>query len=266
MQSTSASPFSTVVGLGAPRSQHPVKALTKRGNLGCGAISLLIAPALGGFAVYDLWDAYDRYGPRGMNREFGTAAVIGGLGLAALLLAAWLLYSAWKNWGSAVAVYEAGLAYVDRAGLRQVRWDEIDAVWQAVTKHYRNGIYTGTTHVYTLQPRAGGRLVLDDKFDKIEDLGTALQRSASAALFPRYAEALKRGERVTFGPLALDPQGLYAGNKSLKWDEIKGVKLEKGTLSVKKEGGWFNWTSATVPQIPNFFVFYDLLSRFTKVE
>ena len=59
---------------------------------------------------------------------------------------------------------------------------------------------------------------------------------------------------------------MYAGQKALTWGEIKAVKLAQGVLSVKKEGGWFNWTTATVPQIPNFFVFYDLLGRLTKVE
>ena len=108
--------------------------------------------------------------------------------------------------------------------------------------------------------------MVDDKFDKVEDLGSAIQNAATRALYPRYAEALNSGQRVTFGPLALDKQGLYAGQKSLTWGEIKAVKLAQGVLSVKKEGGWFNWTTATVPQIPNFFVFYDLLGRLTKVE
>ena len=85
-------------------------------------------------------------------------------------------------------------------------------------------------------------------------------------LFPRYATAINNGQRVNFGPLGLDREHLYSGNKSLLWSEIKGVKLDRGNISVKKEGGWFSWASVTVPQVPNFFVFYALLRNFTKIE
>jgi len=37
-------------------------------------------------------------------------------------------------------------------------------------------------------------------------------------------------------------------------------------ISVKKDKGWFNWATVTVPQIPNFFIFYELIGRFTKIE
>ncbi len=266
MQSANPSPFAAVVGLGPLQSQHPLKNSNRLSSLGCGGASLVAGPVLFGIALFIVWDTLDKFGPARLDNELPTILVFAGFGLLALFLAAYSLYSAWKNWGSAAALYEAGFAYVDRQGLQQVRWDQVEAVWQAITKHYRNGIYTGTTHVYTVQTKDKRRLTLDDKFDKIEDLGNAVQRGATQALFPHYAQAVQNGQRVSFGPLALDARGLYSGDKSLAWNEIKAVKLDRGSLSIKKEGGWFNWSTVTVPQIPNFFIFYDLLSRFTKIE
>ncbi|MBL8056782.1 MAG: hypothetical protein JNK29_08795 [Anaerolineales bacterium] len=266
MQSPTPSPFTSVVGLGPQKSQHPLRASNRWTNVGCGAVSLLAAPVLGGLALYIAWDTLQRYGPARLDNEIGTILVMGAFGLGALLLGAYMLYSGWKSWGSAAALYESGFAYVDRQGLQQVRWDQIEAVWQAITKHYRNGIYTGTTHIYTIKTKDNRRLVLDDKFDKVEELGTAVQRGATQALYPHYAQAVQNGQRVAFGPLALDAQGLYSGDKTLAWKDIKAVKLDRGNLSIKKEGGWFSWATVTVPQIPNFFIFYDLLGRFTKIE
>ena len=77
-------------------------------------------------------------------------------------------------------------------------------------------------------------------------MGNAIISGSANGLFPGYAQALQQGQRLTFGPLAIDPNGIYSGNKSLRWDEIKGIRIHQGTVSVKKEGGWFNWTTAIV--------------------
>jgi hypothetical protein len=66
--------------------------------------------------------------------------------------------------------------------------------------------------------------------------------------------------------LALDREKLYSGKKELRWDEIKAIKIEKGQISIRKDKAWLNWASASVPQIPNFFIFYDLIGRLAKVE
>lgn len=267
MQSTTTeSPFASVMGLGPLVAEHKLKTSNRWTNLGCAAFSILLAPLACGGAAFGLYDTYSRYGMARIDNEAPGLAIVALFGVGALALGVWMLYTAWRDWKTSAALYENGFAYVDRKGLQQVRWDQVEAVWQAITKHYRNGIYTGTTHVYTIQTQDKQKVVLDDKFDKIADLGGAIQKGTTNVLYPRYVAALQSGQRLTFGPLAIDGQGIYSGNKSLLWSEIKAIKLNAGNISVKKEGGWFNWASATVPQIPNFFIFYDLISRLTKVE
>jgi hypothetical protein len=98
----------------------------------------------------------------------------------------------------------------------------------------------------------------------VEELGNQVQKGTAACCFP--LAAIQNGQRVTFGPLALDLKGLYSGKKELTWQEIKGVKIAQGVISIKKEKGWFNWATVTVPQIPNFWIFYELIGRFATVE
>ena len=264
MQNTIDSPFAPVIGLGAFKSEYSKKGRGRWVPLVAGVIFLLAAPALALLAIYL---AYDSYNTSGLYRVWDAIALPvlcgGGSGLIGVLA----LFNTWRNWRLAAALYENGVAMLGRKGMQQVAWPDVTAVWQRVTKHYTNGIYTGTTHSYTVQMNTGEKITLDDRLGKgVADLGVAIQTGVTKSLFPRYWESLQSGQKLTFGPLAIDRQNLYSGNKVLRWDEIKGIKINKGIVSVRKDKAWLNWTSVTVPQIPNFFIFYELLGRFAKIE
>lgn len=265
MQSTdNTSPFAAVIGLGAFQSEHKPSGTGRIANLVIGIGLIVGAPIACAVGVWMGWDAYNSHGlNRVLDSGFLLPLLCGGLILPA---GAWTVFTVFRNWRLNLALYEGGFAYVDRQGLRQVKWTDIDAVWQSITKHYRYGVHVGTTYNYTIQLNDKSKITLDNKFSKIEQAGKAITNGSANALFPKYVAALKSGQRVTFGPLSLDPYGLYSGNKSLTWQEIKAVKIVQGIISIKKEGGWFNWATVSVPQVPNFWVFIDLVSRFTKVE
>lgn len=264
MQAQSTSPFHSVIGLGALKQEWANNAKSKWFNLVFGVACLAATPVALLLGAYLGYDAYTNSGVSRVDNAVIPWLCIGAIAFA---IGAAIVYNTWRNWKLAAALYEHGVAYRKQGPVEQFRWDDIDAVWQAVTKHYYNGVYTGTTHIYTVQLRDGRKAVINDSFGKdIETLGRALQYHTAERLLPRYWQALQNGQKVTFGPLALDRDKLYAGKKELPWGEIKAIKIEKGNISVKKDKGWFAWASATVPQIPNFFVFYELVGRFAKVE
>ncbi len=49
-----------------------------------------------------------------------------------------------------------------------IRWDQVEAVWQAVTRRYYNGIYTGTTHLYTVRRWDRTKTVFNDQIKNVE--------------------------------------------------------------------------------------------------
>lgn len=264
MQVKADSPFKEVIGLGALKQEFAFSRKGKWVSLIFGLMCLAAAPALALLAAFLGYNAFNNFGLRRVDNAVIVPLVLAGV---ALLVALITLYNAWRNWNLAAALYEHGVAYRGRGPVQQIRWDEVEAVWQAVTKHYYNGIYTGTTHSYTVQATNGQKVVLNDKLGKnVELLGRGLQQGSAMLLLPRYWQALQTGQKVSFGPLALDREKLYAGKKELPWSEIKAIKIERGTISIKKDKGWSNWASATVPQIPNFFVFFELVGRFAKIE
>jgi hypothetical protein len=257
-------PFHSVIGIGAFKVEYRAPKRSRTINLVTGIVFLALGPLLLLLSAWLAYDAYNQRGLRGVDDAIALPLIAAALAFGLGVL---ILFNAWRNWTLAAALYESGVALNGRGGMRQAAWHDVAAVWQAVTRHYTNGVYTGTTHVYTLQTTAGEKLVFDDRLGKqVEQLGQEIQRGVTNALYPRYWQSLQNGQRLTFGPLALDRDKLYAGKKELRWDEIKAIKIEKGQIAVRKDKAWLNWASASVPQIPNFFIFYDLIGRFAKVE
>lgn len=265
MQTNSISPFQSVIGLGQLKAEYVPAG---RGRWVSIITALILLAVAGGLVLLALYMAYDTYLNRGLIKIAETIALPLIFAVIAFLLGAGILFGVWQNWTLAAALYENGVALNTRKGLQQVAWADVNSVWQAVTKHYTNGVYTGTTHIYTVQTNTGQKLVFNDSLGKgVEELGRGIQAGAASALFPRYWQALQNGQKLQFGPLALDKQNLYSGKKELPWSQIPSVKIDRGQISIKKEGkGWFNWAAVSVPQIPNFYIFYEIIGRITKVE
>jgi hypothetical protein len=260
MQSDST--FQSVYDLGSLVSEHPVKRLTLWGGAALGILFTGIGVASFLFGATTALPQLSSDAARAL----GSLCIPGLLGVGTLALGGWCLYSAWNNFGQAAAVFERGFAFARAGEARSIPWGDVASVWQSVTKHYTNGIYTGTRHLYTVRLNDDTTYKLNDKFKDIEALGSAVQKNVTQALYPKFAAALKAGSRIEFGPLAMDYNNLYAGKKEISWNEVQSIRVRGGAVSVKKDKGWFAWTNSSVPQIPNFFVFYALLKNFTTVE
>lgn len=256
--------FTGVLGMGAPRAYHPVRKVTRIGNLGL--LLLLLAGAAGVFlfGVYDAYQAYQRHGPA-MIADRLTGPAIFALVLALLgLWAGWGLYA---NWKKGAAVYENGFAYRDRKGLRFWRWGEVASMRSAITRHYTNGIYTGTTHVYTLHNRQGEKLVLADQLNKVEDLAKAVEEGIFPLLYEQAARQYNNGETLAAGPVLVNRGGIQIGKKNYPWTEVEQISIHQGFLKVsKKGGGWFSGASASVSAIPNLRVLLSIINQVVGVK
>ncbi len=180
------------------------------------------------------------------------------LGIFFLAIAVWLAVKVFLDRGSHVYVFSEGLL---RMGARMIaiRWDSVESVWQAVTRRYTNGVYTGTRHIYTVRQWDGTKTIFNDQLKNVEALGNTIARETLRILLPRVIEAYRAGSMITFGPLSVSQQGVSNGKEMLPWSQIKGIEIKRGIVTVKKDGKWLSWSSVRVPQIPNFFVFNALV-------
>jgi hypothetical protein len=257
--------FQNLMGMGSVQAVFPVRKMSKWGSLIVGVLSLL---ATGLIFLMGIWYVYDRtsqYGPAVLLDSLIAPLVIA---VIAFLIAFFSLWSAISNWKKAVVVYQNGFAYSDRKGVQDWRWEDVESLTAAITRHYTNGIYTGTTHVYTLRKRDSTRLVLNDTISKVESAADSIRQGAFAVLYPRYAQAYNTGQTVVFGPVALSKaNGIQIGKKTYPWSEVAKVSINKGFVQVaKKGGGWFSGASAAASQIPNLEVMLHIINQIIGVK
>jgi hypothetical protein len=160
-----------------------------------------------------------------------------------------LVHMSWR-----VYICDQGFLLMKGNQAEPYRWEQIQAMWQEVTVHYRSG----TTHKYTLQRLDGQKILFNDRFKNVEKLGNALSEAITNFMLPRAFASYDAGQVLNFGPISVSQQGVSNGKKTLPWHEIKEFGVERGYVSVRKEGKWLKWSTIPVAKIPNSFVFMAL--------
>ncbi len=201
--------------------------------------------------------------PKMANDDRMGMTVIGGICFLVGLIA---IEAMVRLIGLRVTVDANGLTHIQNGRTTSMRWDDISTVWQSITKRYTNGIYTGTTYLYTVQANDGKKLKLTNSLNRVEKLGNTIQNEVSKRHFPRALETYNSGGTVSFGNLTLNRMGLTRGSDTLAWSEIQGVQMQKGYMEIKKQGKWLRWAKIPVSSIPNLFVFLTLMDRIIGIN
>ena len=250
---------SMVIGLGAPKRYFPIKNLNRIGSLVAFFILLSGSVLVFLYGLYVTYAAYQKHGPAMIDDKLVWPVIITFVLLLLGLAAGW---SAYVNWSKGVAVYDRGFAVRDRKGIRPWRWEEVVSLTAAVTRHYTNGIYTSTTHVYTLYNRQNERLAFNDIYVKVEELAKAIEEHIFPLLYGRAADQYNTGQLLVFGPVAVSKAGIQIGKKTYPWQDVKEVSIHQGILKVsKKDGGWFSGASASAALIPNLRVLLTIINQ-----
>jgi uncharacterized protein DUF6585 len=256
--------FSSVFGLGTPVAFFPAGKGARWGGLSAAIIFLLGSFVVVGVGLFTTFSDVQQYGPAMLSKDIGAPLIFGGVLFLIALFAGWYAYT---NWNRAVAVYSNGFAYNDNKGLQTWHWEEVDQFLAAITRHYTNGIYTGTTYTYTLRKADGGKVVFDNRIKKVQDLGPMIERATTPNLHKRAVDAYNVGQTVLFGPVALNKGGITFGKKSYPWSEVAQVSINKGILQVsKKGGGMFSGASAAASTIPNLAVLLSIVDQVVGVK
>ncbi len=256
--------FQSVMGLGAPIRYFPVKKFNRWGNLVIAILLFISAAVITAYGIYDALWWTQHYGPVMFQARIMTPLIIAGILFFIGVLLAWSAYDSWKK---GAVVYERGFAYSDRKGIQAWRFEDCASVTAAVTRHYTNGIYTGTTHRYTLLDRQNRHLVLGDALGKVEELDAAIEKGIFPQLYEQAAGRYNAGETLVFGPVSLNKNGLQIGKKAFSWPEVGAVSVQRGILQVsKKDGGWFSGANTSVAVIPNLRVLLSLIDQIVGIK
>ncbi|MEW2497746.1 DUF6585 family protein [Streptomyces nodosus] len=158
-------------------------------------------------------------------------------------------------------LFEHGLAEVGKNGEVSVfRWDSTTAT-QEITERYANGLYVGTTYVYTLYREDGTRLKVTDFYAQPEHWGPAVQQEITRAQLPGLLTALEQGRTLAYGSLTVSLGGVATAKGSLTWSEIEKIDMAQGMLLLCKSGKKLPWARVQIKKVPNLFLFLALADR-----
>lgn len=188
------------------------------------------------------------------------------IGVVLIGLGLWILYLAIHSRDLGVWLFSDGIAYRDGGQTRVMHWDDIGWVWQQVTKHYYNGIPTGTTHKYTLQLLDGDKFTLNQGLERIGELGEHVQNEVFRRQFPKAAQAYNSGQELNFGKLRISRAGISNGKETLPWEQVKGIKLANGQIVVSRQGKWLAWAGMGAHEVPNLFILLELISQIVGIQ
>jgi len=255
--SSEAYQLSTGYQLGTPQDELKVSATIKRifGGIIClviGLISLLEV-----FSTMTSLEAANQ-------GVAGLYLIVLPLGLLLLALGIYYLFYPiiFRSW----RIYICSDGFVYKRGMKidVFLWDHIQATWMWNIKHYRNGIYAGTTHKYIVLRGDGLKITLNDKFSGVERLGDRISQEITNYSLPRMIRDYHAGKSIFFGPLQVNVQGISTVSRQLPWPRVQEVSTVQKVVKVREKGELADWASVRVDQVPNAFVLTALVNYILK--
>jgi hypothetical protein len=162
--------------------------------------------------------------------------------------------------------FEGGLILADAKGPTVwYRWDSVSCL-QAITRRYANGVYVGTSYVYTMIGRDGTETKVTNFYDRPAEWGPLIQQEITRAQVPAATATLEAGASIGFGPLTINRGGMATNNRSISWGDVQEIQIAQGYLRIKRAGGWIRWSAKPVSAIPNFFVFLTAADRLRQAH
>jgi hypothetical protein len=160
-----------------------------------------------------------------------------------------------------VDVHENGLVFRHSytLGRAVVPFEEIDAI------HYDyEGLLHGAPRV-TLVCFDGSRSELPRDLEGLDRVLGELDRQVTMPITAHAKEALAAGQRMVFGPLAVELDGIDLNGQSLTWDHLSRVDAERDVLVffAREPLGRFGWVA--VRDVPHPRALVEVLRMRTTV-
>ena len=215
---------------------------------GWAAVALAVLAAL--FAAGRALFAYQTYGPLAVDRWSSPPLMAaGGFLLAGVLL----LLLGRSRGGTIVRQHVRGLVLQRGRKGSAVPWDEIREIHTRAVRYGLGRRPWGRQGELILVTRDGRRFRLDQSLSDYDELAETIKRNVYSALLDAYTRAFNHGQSLPFGPLALTPEGIQNGRKTLRWQDVATVRLERGWLeaapSERRAGPRLRFPARSIPNV-----------------
>lgn len=171
-----------------------------------------------------------------------------------------------------VDLHENGVAFQDGSGRTTMRWDELQSVFYEefaikTTVALVLDVTTRRTAKLTMLAPNRKPIVVDENVPDHFALANTIRAMATAAMLPRFDAAIAAGQRVYFGPIGIDRQGLHLTHVTYPWHVIAQVYFETtltGASWVIFGANGARLNAIDTRSVPNEGVFQLVLERFGR--
>jgi hypothetical protein len=195
-----------------------------------------------------------------------------------------LLLHMYRNRGLFVLIYPTGLLRLRHGEVDSFPWNELEAIRLRVQRadaaefaRDADGELTACwlpPDVPTFKLGDAGLAVV--RADGVEgNFGAALsrydalavevQKRTFKALWATIRARFREGDRVPFGELDVDRDGLRHNGKLLRWRELKELVIAQGKLSLKQTGKWLPWVLVDMASVPNPHLLFALADEVRRL-
>jgi hypothetical protein len=176
-----------------------------------------------------------------------------------------------------------------------IRWDDITSIYRLWGAHYHPGISEDEPYFlpagHRLVRRGGSDVELAVAFANVLDpyrnvgrfvaatmpanagatlprfptLGEVAEEALTRQLLPSALSTYARGQRVSFGPLGLDRQGVHTAddNALLAWQDLARIASNGPLMVISKRGSGDVWRTLDSAAVPNVCVLTALTETIT---
>ena len=190
------------------------------------------------------------------------ASLIPLIGTAWLGVGAWITLTSARSRKLCVVVCSGGLICI-RGKMHIMRWDQIMALWKDITTDSKGRV----SHSYTLHLTDGVTWTFTGDLVNVEELGAILEDEVTNHLLPHVLAAYHTGLPIHFAAISLSVHGISVQGEEqrfLPWSHVQHLHLDEASLSIYKIGGFWDWATIPISEIPNVGVLKRLADEVVK--
>jgi len=183
-------------------------------------------------AVWRWFDAYQHFGPALVER-WTSPLLMTSAGLTVFLILLILELRMLRR--TRVAVCADGI--ILRKGRRQdsIRWEQMQNLRLRATRYVIPFVKRPLPLRMTLDIAGGKPVSLDSTLEGLPAIAESIKEHVYPGLLEQYRRKLERHDPITLGPITITAQELGWGKRSIGWDSIRSVHVDKGRIHLTYE-------------------------------
>ena len=163
--------------------------------------------------------------------------------------------------GTVVRLYASGLAVLRRGSIDLVHFDDVDELWYDLDVSSTGVARFARIHALRLVDHHGRTVRVPLVVTDAGPLLSWVTRNCSEHLLPEARRELRAGRPLRFGRVCIDRDTVTVGRRTLRWKEVRLVRLQSGRVTFFRRQTIIPWRTVSLDRVPHPSVFARLVEE-----